>query len=99
MLDTGDERGRLAESHRRAIEGPPSCKWSRLDAFTVNCGCSECLCLSIIREKSGEFAHPRTPARRNAEWWIMEPGKIERLCLKARQAIEARDWEKAKQAY
>jgi Flp pilus assembly protein TadD len=29
----------------------------------------------------------------------MEPGKIERLCLKARQAIEARDWEKAKQAY
>jgi tetratricopeptide (TPR) repeat protein len=30
---------------------------------------------------------------------IMEPGKIERLCLKARQAIEARDWEKAKQAY
>jgi tetratricopeptide (TPR) repeat protein len=29
----------------------------------------------------------------------MELGKIERLCLKARQAIEARDWEKAKQAY
>lgn len=29
----------------------------------------------------------------------MEPGKIERLCLKARQAIENRDWEKAKQAY
>ncbi len=29
----------------------------------------------------------------------MDPGKIERLCLKARQAIEARDWEKAKQAY
>ncbi len=29
----------------------------------------------------------------------MEAGKIERLCLKARQAIEARDWEKAKQAY
>ncbi|HEY7311195.1 MAG TPA: tetratricopeptide repeat protein [Gemmataceae bacterium] len=29
----------------------------------------------------------------------MGPGKIERLCLKARQAIEARDWEKAKQAY
>jgi tetratricopeptide (TPR) repeat protein len=29
----------------------------------------------------------------------MEPGKIERLCLKARQAIEARDWEKAKQVY
>jgi tetratricopeptide (TPR) repeat protein len=29
----------------------------------------------------------------------MEPGKIERLCLKAKQAIEARDWEKAKQAY
>lgn len=29
----------------------------------------------------------------------MEPGKIERLCLKARQAIQARDWEKAKQAY
>jgi len=29
----------------------------------------------------------------------MIPGKIERLCLKARQAIEARDWEKAKQAY
>jgi tetratricopeptide (TPR) repeat protein len=29
----------------------------------------------------------------------MVPGKIERLCLKAREAIEARDWEKAKQAY
>jgi tetratricopeptide (TPR) repeat protein len=29
----------------------------------------------------------------------MVPGKIERLCLKARQAIEAREWEKAKQAY
>lgn len=29
----------------------------------------------------------------------MVPGKIERLCLKARQAIEARDWEKAKQSY
>lgn len=29
----------------------------------------------------------------------MGPGKIERLCLKARQAIEERDWEKAKQAY
>jgi tetratricopeptide (TPR) repeat protein len=29
----------------------------------------------------------------------MIPGKIERLCLKARQAIEGRDWEKAKQAY
>lgn len=29
----------------------------------------------------------------------MGPGKLERLCLKARQAIEARDWEKAKQAY
>ncbi len=29
----------------------------------------------------------------------MIPGKIERICLKARQAIEARDWEKAKQAY
>jgi tetratricopeptide (TPR) repeat protein len=29
----------------------------------------------------------------------MVPGKIERLCLKARQAIEGRDWEKAKQAY
>jgi cytochrome c-type biogenesis protein CcmH/NrfG len=29
----------------------------------------------------------------------MEPGKIERLCLKAKQAIENRDWEKAKQAY
>jgi tetratricopeptide (TPR) repeat protein len=29
----------------------------------------------------------------------MEPSKIERLCLKARQAIESRDWEKAKQAY
>jgi tetratricopeptide (TPR) repeat protein len=29
----------------------------------------------------------------------MEPGKIERLCQKARQAIEARDWERAKQAY
>jgi tetratricopeptide (TPR) repeat protein len=29
----------------------------------------------------------------------MEQGKIERLCLKARQAIENRDWEKAKQAY
>src|SRR5579884_3656253 len=30
---------------------------------------------------------------------IMEPGKIERLCLKAKQAIENRDWERAKQAY
>jgi tetratricopeptide (TPR) repeat protein len=29
----------------------------------------------------------------------MEPGKVERLCLKAKQAIENRDWEKAKQAY
>ena len=29
----------------------------------------------------------------------MVPGKIERLCLKARQSIEERDWEKAKQAY
>ena len=29
----------------------------------------------------------------------MEPGKIERLGIKARQAIAARDWEKAKQAY
>ncbi len=29
----------------------------------------------------------------------MEPGKIERLCLKAKQAIENRDWERAKQAY
>jgi tetratricopeptide (TPR) repeat protein len=29
----------------------------------------------------------------------MIPGKIERLCLKAREAIEARDWEKAKQTY
>jgi tetratricopeptide (TPR) repeat protein len=29
----------------------------------------------------------------------MEPGKIERLCLKAREAIEARDWERAKQVY
>ncbi|MGH7170758.1 MAG: tetratricopeptide repeat protein [Gemmataceae bacterium] len=29
----------------------------------------------------------------------MEPGKIERLCLKARQAIAERDWEKAKQVY
>jgi tetratricopeptide (TPR) repeat protein len=29
----------------------------------------------------------------------MVPGKIEKLCLKARQAIAARDWEKAKQAY
>jgi tetratricopeptide (TPR) repeat protein len=29
----------------------------------------------------------------------MVPGKIEKLCLKARQAIEDRDWEKAKQAY
>lgn len=29
----------------------------------------------------------------------MEMGKIERLCLKAKQAIEARDWDKAKQAY
>jgi tetratricopeptide (TPR) repeat protein len=29
----------------------------------------------------------------------MGPGKIERLCQTARQAIEARDWEKAKQAY
>ncbi|HTU21451.1 MAG TPA: tetratricopeptide repeat protein [Gemmataceae bacterium] len=29
----------------------------------------------------------------------MEPGKIERLCLTARQAIADRDWDKAKQAY
>jgi tetratricopeptide (TPR) repeat protein len=29
----------------------------------------------------------------------MVPDKIERLCLKARQAIEQREWEKAKQAY
>lgn len=29
----------------------------------------------------------------------MVPGKIERLCMKAREAIEARDWERAKQAY
>jgi tetratricopeptide (TPR) repeat protein len=29
----------------------------------------------------------------------MVPGKIEKLCIKARQAIEAREWEKAKQAY
>jgi tetratricopeptide (TPR) repeat protein len=29
----------------------------------------------------------------------MTPDKIEKLCLKARQAIEERDWEKAKQAY
>ncbi len=29
----------------------------------------------------------------------MVPGKIEKLCVKARQAIAARDWEKAKQAY
>jgi tetratricopeptide (TPR) repeat protein len=29
----------------------------------------------------------------------MVPGKIERLCLKARESIEARDWERAKQAY
>jgi Tfp pilus assembly protein PilF len=29
----------------------------------------------------------------------MVPGKIEKLCLKARQAIAAREWEKAKQAY
>src|SRR4051794_30196388 len=29
----------------------------------------------------------------------MTPDKIEKLCLKARQAIEQRDWEKAKQAY
>jgi Tfp pilus assembly protein PilF len=29
----------------------------------------------------------------------MIPGKIEKLCLKAKQAIAARDWEKAKQAY
>jgi tetratricopeptide (TPR) repeat protein len=29
----------------------------------------------------------------------MGPGKIEKLCLKARQAIEDREWEKAKQAY
>jgi tetratricopeptide (TPR) repeat protein len=29
----------------------------------------------------------------------MVPGKIEKLCLKARQAIGARDWDKAKQAY
>ncbi len=29
----------------------------------------------------------------------MEPGKVERLCLKAQQAIKNRDWERAKQAY
>jgi tetratricopeptide (TPR) repeat protein len=29
----------------------------------------------------------------------MVPGKIEKLCLKARQAIAAREWDKAKQAY
>jgi tetratricopeptide (TPR) repeat protein len=29
----------------------------------------------------------------------MVPGKIEKLCVKARQAIAARDWEKAKQSY
>jgi tetratricopeptide (TPR) repeat protein len=29
----------------------------------------------------------------------MIPDKIEKLCLKAKQAIAARDWEKAKQAY
>jgi tetratricopeptide (TPR) repeat protein len=29
----------------------------------------------------------------------MTPDKIEKLCLRARQAIEQRDWEKAKQAY
>src|SRR5579885_84565 len=29
----------------------------------------------------------------------MAPDKIEKLCLKARQAIEQRDWERAKQAY
>jgi len=29
----------------------------------------------------------------------MTPDKIEKLCLKARQAIAQRDWEKAKQAY
>src|SRR5437867_11606433 len=29
----------------------------------------------------------------------MAPDKIEKLCLKARQAIEQRDWDKAKQSY
>jgi tetratricopeptide (TPR) repeat protein len=29
----------------------------------------------------------------------MVPGKIDKLCLKARQAIAAREWDKAKQAY
>jgi tetratricopeptide (TPR) repeat protein len=29
----------------------------------------------------------------------MVPGKIEKLCLKARQAIASREWDKAKQAY
>src|ERR1700758_1323503 len=29
----------------------------------------------------------------------MAPDKIEKLCLRARQAIEDRDWETAKQAY
>src|SRR5215831_10790870 len=29
----------------------------------------------------------------------MTPDKIEKLCLKARQAIEQREWEKAKQVY
>ena len=29
----------------------------------------------------------------------MVPDKVEKLCLRAQQAIAARDWEKAKQVY
>jgi tetratricopeptide (TPR) repeat protein len=48
---------------------------------------------------SHALARPTFPACLDEEGPIMEPGKIERLCLKARQAIADRDWEKAKQAY
>jgi tetratricopeptide (TPR) repeat protein len=50
------------------------------------------------RKEEGETARRAVPAH-DEEGQAMVPGKIERLCLKARQAIEARDWEKAKQAY
>jgi tetratricopeptide (TPR) repeat protein len=46
-----------------------------------------------------DFARSGAPVRLDGEERIMEAGKIERLCMKARQAIEARDWDTAKQAY
>src|SRR5436305_5956966 len=36
---------------------------------------------------------------RRAEGLFMVPDKIEKLCLRAQQAIAERDWEKAKQVY